>query len=345
VLGLGTGRRVVVCLVDGLGYELLSRHRDLAPFLTEQMGSRSPITAGFPSTTVASLGSVGTGMPPGTHGLVGYQVAVPGAGRLHNSLRWDGDVDPLTWQPHPTVFERAATAGVAVTQVGPAAFKQTGFTRAALRGASYRSANSVGERVADVASSAATGERSLVYVYFGDLDSTGHRRGCASESWRSELAHTDEIVERLWGALPPGVDLVVTGDHGMIDVPPEARVDADAVPALREGVALLGGEPRARYVYAQPGAGADVLAAWREVMDGRMWVLDREEAVAAGWFGATVAEQVRLRLGDVVAAASGNGAVVATRAEPLESRLVGMHGSLTADEMLVPLVVVRARTG
>lgn len=342
VLGLGAGRRTVVCLVDGLGYAALRRHADLAPFLVEHMGGRPPVTAGFPTTTVASLGSVGTGLPPGAHGLVGYQVAVPGTeGRLHNLLRWSGEVDPLEWQPRPTVFERADASGVAVTQVGPAAFKKTGFTRAALRGARYRAANSVGEWLSDAVAAAGEGDRSLVYVYLGDLDATGHRRGCTSRAWRTELAHTDGIVRRLRAALPADTDLLVTGDHGMVDVPDDARVDADTTAALRDGVAALGGEARARYVYARPGAAADVLATWAETMGDRMWVVSRDEAVAAGWFGPAVGPQVAERIGDVVAAAQGDAAVVASRTEPIESRLVGMHGSLTADELLVPLVVAR----
>jgi hypothetical protein len=123
----------------------------------------------------------------------------------------------------------------------------------------------------------------------------------------------------------------------MIDVPPEQRTDVAARPELRAGVAVLGGEPRARHVYAQPGAAADVLAAWREVLAGRAWVLGRDEAVEAGWFGA-VDPRVADRIGDVVAAMRGSSAVVSTAAEPNESALVGMHGSLTPSDQRVPLL-------
>ena len=168
---------------------------------------------------------------------------------------------------------------------------------------------------------------------------TGHAYGIASDAWRYELAHVDKLAEQLATGLPEGSVFHVTADHGMVDVGADDRVDVDAIPALREGVALLGGEPRARHVYAEPGAAADVLATWRELLGDRVCVLSRDEAIAQGWFG-EVAPEFEPRIGDVVAAPYGPTAVVATKTEPLESALVGMHGSLTQDEQLIPLLTL-----
>jgi hypothetical protein len=136
--------------------------------------------------------------------------------------------------------------------------------------------------------------------------------------------------------------MYVTADHGMVDVGPDDRIDADADGSpLRDGVALLGGEPRFRHVYTRPGAADDVLATWREVLGERAWVLPREEAVKEGWFGpagTAVSDVMAPRIGDVVAASAGSWAVTASQAEPLESTLIGMHGSLTAAEQLIPLL-------
>jgi hypothetical protein len=165
--------------------------------------------------------------------------------------------------------------------------------------------------------------------------------GCSSDAWRYHLGHVDKLAEQLAGALPPGTAMYVTADHGMVDVPAQDRVDADTVPGLREGVALLGGEPRARHVYTVPGAAADVLATWREVLGYRAWVVSRDEAIAEGWFG-PVAPQLAPRIGDVVAAPAGPFAVVATEADPRESELIGMHGSLTTADQLVPLLTLSA---
>ena len=337
VLGLPQAARVCLLVVDGLGWELLRAQRQAAPFLAALAETGCWLTAGFPATTVTSLSSLGTGRPPGQHGLVGYQVRVPATGGLLNALRWDKSVDPIAWQPGPTIFERAAAAGIGAFRVAAGAFRHSGLSVAAMRGADYRSADTLGALVAGAAAALAEAPRALAMVYTGDLDSTGHARGCASAAWRFQLSHVDLLAQQLATALPEGTALHITADHGMVDVPPEDRIDADTVPALRDGVALLGGEPRARHVYTMPGAAADVLAAWRSTLGDRAWIASREEAIDAGWFG-PVQARVADRIGDVVAAARGPSAVVATVTEPRESALVGMHGSLSATDQRVPLL-------
>ena len=341
VLGLPPARRACLLIVDGLGWELLRDHPAAAPFLSELARNSRPITAGFPSTTVTSLGSICTGRPPGQHGILGYQVAIPGENRLLNGLRWDASVDPLTWQPLPTVYERAAAAGIAAVHVTQGAFRGTGLTEAIMRGASFRPADSMGALAAQGAAAMNESPRALVTVYHGDLDNTGHMFGVGSDAWYNQLAHVDKLVEQLAGALPSGTMMYVTADHGMVDISADDKFDVDAHPELRSGLALLGGEPRARHLYARRGAAADILATWREVLGDRAWVLPRDEAISEGWFGPVDAAMI-CRIGDVVAAAGGSLALVATQAEPRESRLVGMHGSLTPAEQLVPALMYPA---
>ena len=336
-LGLAPSSRACLLLVDGLGWDLLRSHRSAAPFLSGLAETGCWLTAGFPATTATSLGSLGTARPPGQHGLLGYQVRVPDTGQLLNELRWDKAVDPVRWQPGPTIFERTAAAGIAAIRVAAGAFRQSGLSIAAMRGADYHAADTPGALVAGTAAALAAERRALALVYTGDLDATGHAWGCESPAWLFQLAHVDRLAEQLAGALPTGAVLYVTADHGMVDVPPDQRTDADAIAELRAGVALLGGEGRARHVYAEPGAAADVLAAWQSVLGDRAWVVSRDEAVEAGWFGPVDGWSAG-RIGDVVAAARGRSAVVAMQAEPRESALVGMHGSLTPAEQRVPLL-------
>jgi hypothetical protein len=323
--------------VDGLGWELLRAHPAAAPFLSELAVTGRAVTAGFPATTVTSLTSLGTGLAPGMHGMLGYQVAVPGTGRLLNGLRWDSRIDPVAWQPSQTIYQRARAAGVGAYRVAASVLQKTGFSVAAMRGADYWPADGLGALAAQAAAALAESDRGLVTVYHAELDGTGHAFGCGSEAWVLHLAHVDRLAEHLAGALPPGTAMHVTGDHGMVDVTMAEKIDVDAVPGLLDGVALLGGEPRARHVYAKPGAAGDVLTAWREVLGSRAWVASREEAVADGWFGPTDPAFLD-RIGDVVAAPAESWALVATQAEPLESALIGMHGSLTPADQLVPLL-------
>lgn len=343
VLGIDGPDKVCLLLVDGLGDRLLRAHAVAdAPYLAGLLAGARTLTAGFPSTTATSLASIGTGLPPGQHGMLGYQVAIPGTGRLLNALRWDKAVDPYDWQPTPTAFARAEQAGVAVHQIGPRAFRGSGLTEAALRGARYVAAETPGDVVAAALAALADPGPGLIYAYLAELDHTGHLRGCRSPAWRHQLAVVDRVVERLATGLPAGSLLCITGDHGMVDVDPVDRVDVDAVPDLAAGVTLLAGEPRARAVHARPGAADDVLATWQQLLGDRAWVVPGEQAVAEGWYG-PLDPRFRDRIGDVISAAHGPLAVVATRAEPHESRLIGVHGSLTADEQLVPLLTVDRR--
>ncbi|RFU84415.1 alkaline phosphatase family protein [Streptomyces triticagri] len=342
--------RNCVFLIDGLGWHQLLAHPDEAPFLNSLIassrgGTGSPITAGFPATTATSLASVGTGLPPAAHGLPGYTVRNPATGALMNQLRWNPWTPPHSWQPYPTLFSRADAAGVHTAQVSSPTFRDTPLTKVALSGGNFHGRLSGEERMDLAAVQLAAGDRSLVYTYYSEVDGKGHRYGVDSDAWRGQLIHVDRLAQRLAEQLPPRSALYVTADHGMIDIPfdEQSRIDFDEDWELSAGVALLGGEGRARHVYAVPGAEADVLTCWREVLGEQFWVAGREEAIDAGWFGppGTCDERVHGRLGDVIAAARDDVLIIASEREPKESAMVGNHGSMTPAEQLVPLLEVR----
>jgi len=148
-------------------------------------------------------------------------------------------------------------------------------------------------------------------------------------------------VEQLARHVPSGQALFVTADHGMVNVRPEQRVDVADRPELLEGVRFLGGEPRARHVYARPGADEDVVATWREILGDRMWVLSGSEAIQAGWFGPRVRPEIAERVGSVVAAAFALVGVFQRAVDPMLASLLGQHGSMTAPEQDVPLLEFR----
>ena len=337
---LGGARRVAVLLVDGLGADLLRAHPDLAPTLAALASPVGDLQAPCPSTTPVSLATLATGLPPGSHGILGFVTAVPGEDRTLNHVQWADDPDPDTWQARRTVFEQADDAGVAVTAVGPYVYAGSGLTRAVYRGAAYPGAVGHGDLAAQIVDALEAAPRSLVYGYLAELDLTGHVRGIDSAAWRVQLALIDRVVEQVVDGLPDDAALLVTADHGMLDVPADTRLDLDDRPDLADGVRLLAGEPRARYVHTEPGAAADVLARWREELGSRAWVAGREEAVASGIFG-PVDEGLAARIGDVVALARGTWALTASRRDPGPSRLAAYHGSLTQTELAIPLLAAR----
>jgi len=349
-LGLYPARGVCLLLVDGLGWLSLRKHPQDAPFLTSLTEGSEPITAGFPATTATSVATIATGVPAGQHGIVGYTFATP-EGDLINALSWHthsgGRVDlrerfvPEDIQPQPTALERAAASGVRVTLAVPHLHRNSGLNRAVLRGADFQGVHTLGDLASNALAAVSGSERSLCYAYYGDLDLLGHFYGVGSLPWRLQLAHVDRLAAVIAEGLPPGAQLVVIADHGMVTVPEEGKLDFDTEPALQAGVRLLGGDARARYVYTEPGATDTVLATWRELIGDRAWIRARDEAVAAGWFGPVVEPHIRGRIGDLIVAARTDFAIVQSHVTPELSRLIGHHGSLTADEQLVPLLVYR----
>lgn len=339
VLGLGEARHAVVLLIDGLGARLLARHPDDAPFLTEAARQGpGPIATVFPSTTATALGSLGTGAPPGAHGIVGSSFLLPETGQVLAPLQWGEDPHPLGVQPRATVFELAARSGVRVATVGPAAYARSGLTRAALRGGQYLPADDLASRVAAVRGACDSREPSLTYAYWPELDRIGHGSGVASADWRAALRRADGLASAIAGAMGPDSTLIVTADHGMVDVTERIALEAD--PRLTAGVRCIAGEPRVRHVYAAGGDVAGTAGRWREALGDRATILTRDEVADRGLLG-PLDEDIADRVGDLVAIAA-DGVALASTVDPTVSGLIGQHGALTEDEMLVPAIVVRA---
>lgn len=337
-LGLPAAERIVVVLADGLGHVNLGERAGHAPFLRGLLGGSAPLLSTFPSTTATAVGSFGTGLVPGATGMLGYTVRDPATGRLGNVVSWTDLPAPEQWQPEPSVLAGLAAAGVRTTSVGLRRFEGSGMTRAALRGSTYRGVDSARDRVA--ATVAALREPGLVYLYWGEVDKVGHRHGWGSWQWGDELASLDRHLADLARLLPAGTVLAVTADHGMVDVDPTRRWDVATDPTLGADVELVAGEQRAAHVHLV--AGSDPVAArdrWATTLGDCALVVTRDEAVEAGWFG-PVREAVRPVIGDLVVAMRHRATVVDSRTQtPASLALVGVHGSLTPAEMLVPWLV------
>lgn len=343
VLEVPTAHTAVVVLIDGLGATALARRSGHAPYLRSLTPLAPEVRSGFPSTTAVSLAGLGTGTLPGEHGLVGWQVRLPGTDRLLNHLSWAGGPHPTTYQPLPTLLERAARAGVRVSTVAKPEFEGSGLTRAVLRGGRFVPARTLEERVRATIREAARAhehpQRALIYVYAGEVDRAGHEHGPDSLAWGAVLEEVDAAVADLARALPPDTSLTVTADHGMVEAPEALRRDLAYDTGLDDGVALLGGEPRVPYAYCRPGAAQEVLHRWRALLgEDAEHVLSRAELIETGWLG-PVREEVAGRIGDVVAVLKGGATVLDSRLlRPQVVALHGHHGGLSDEETLIPLL-------
>jgi hypothetical protein len=353
-LNLPPASRVCVVLADGLGRNLLKQKSAHTPFLRSVLQSGQGeipvwLDSTFPTTTAAALSSFGTGLPPGQHGLVGYDVLDPEQDKVVNMLgNWDAGVEPAAWQPFPTVFERAA-GSVDVVTVSLPQFGDSPMTRASLKGGRFVSGITSHARTAAAAEAMAAAGPSLMYFYVNDLDKAGHRHGCQSEQWEHQLEELDATVKRLNASLPAGTTVLLTADHGMLDVPEQQRIDFAADPSLIDGVRHTAGEPRMVHLYLESGidnAGRQrLLESWRGRFGDRIWAFTREDAIAAGLFG-EVRPAVVPRIGDIMIAVRDTLALYDTRrARPAAMEVVGQHGSLTKAEREVPLLYFAADGG
>lgn len=342
-IDLPHSQRYVLVLVDGLGHEVLQQALSIAPYCASLFGDAAKLTATVPSTTATSLTSLGTGVTPAVHGIVGYSFRDPHTGVVFNSLQWNTLTEPELLQQSTTWFERLTHAGHASHAVVPIRFDGSGLTRSALRGqvvSGMVREDDEDDLVARTVAASRAGERSLVYVYERMLDHTGHAHGVNHDYWRSQLVRIDAMLERLREELDDDVVLLVTGDHGMVDVPEDRKIILENHPELVEGVDQCGGEGRFRQLYTtDPEA---VAKRWADWLGDRAWVRTREQAITEGWFGGAPSVEIAGRIGDVVAAMRGDWAVMSTTL-PGEMALVGMHGSLTSAEMVVPLLIDEGR--
>ncbi|MGO4782260.1 alkaline phosphatase family protein [Cryobacterium sp. W22_MBD10_FK3] len=339
-LGLPPAGKAIVVLADGLGVSSLRARAGHARFLTAHLAKTDVVDGVFPATTAAGIASLTTGVAPGTHGLVGYRVLDAQNDRVVNQLTgWDERMEPTRWQNQPTVFERAGETGIPSFAVGPKRFTESGFSQAVLRGATYEPAETVGARFAAARALFDAHPRALIYLYVPELDISAHAHGWESGRWLAQLESLDAETNRFNATLRHDEGMLLTADHGVVDVPGAKQVLFDTVPALVSGVRHIGGDPRCLQLYTETGVDADALAeAWRAVEGERAWIFTRAEAVAAGLFG-TVRPEALDRIGDVIVAARKLVAYYDSR-EPNQSArsMIGQHGSLTDEELRVPVI-------
>ena len=333
-LGLEEAKAAVVILVDGLGLIPLMDHLGHARNLR---GFRDQIHTAYsvvPSTTAAGITACGTGQLPGRTRMVGYSVLH--GERLFNLLAFTDGIDPTRWQECPTFFEQLSAASVPCATILPSKFAGSGLTSAALRGARFVPATSWEERCQAAIDQIRSGTK-LVYLYWSDIDAAGHAHGVGSSQWSDALEDFDAGLGRFLSALPDDVRVVLTADHGMVNIDFDRLYNVAELSPLSQGVRAVAGETRAVHVHCLPGTNElQVRNRWEEFLGEDAWVVGADELPELIGTGPGLAES-----GDFVVFSRGRGGVVDSRTQSSGAMtLIGVHGSLTPDEMLIPLAVL-----
>lgn len=354
-LQLPGARSAILLLVDGLGLEQLQQFSAHAPFLRRvmqrQTDAQTELSTIYPSTTAAALSSLGTGLTPGEHGLVGYDVYDPDRDTVINQLGgWDERTDPQIWQPAPTIFEQlneqrlAGEHHIEPVAVSLAAFEDSALTRASLQGPRFIGQDTLTARF-NRAAREADQPGALIYLYANELDKAGHQYGPGSNEWLEVLEELDAQARRLVRKLPQGTLVAVTGDHGMIEVKEEHRIDYATDDELVEHISHTAGEPRMVQLHFKSSASTSqrerTIVAWQRRYGDQAWVVTRQQAIDAGWFG-PVSSRVHPRLGDLIVSGFAPIALYdSRRAAPHSFAMVGHHGAPTSAEVRVPWLIIQ----
>ena len=333
--------RVGVVVIDGLGSDLLLDHAGHARFLGSTLTTRGTVVhSGLPSTTASALASITTGQPAGTHGLLGYQLRDPETAQLVNHLKpFPPGVQPEKWQSVPTVFERAMTHSIASIAVGESRFSGTDFSQAILRGARFSASSKLDEHLQLVREFFDDHDEAIAYLYWPALDRIGHQMGVAHSNWVDGLETVDAFAKTLSSLLRPGEAMVVTADHGMVDVREGDHLVVASDDPLRAEVQMWAGEPRLVQLYLHEGVSTDSFAKQLQLRLGvAATVLTRSQAIERELFDSLRANH-HARLGDVMVFAEGSSAIYDELTASDQSRkMVGQHGSWRTRETSVPVI-------
>lgn len=350
----------VVVLIDGLGAQLLAEHRAEAPALRRLAAQTRIIRTVFPATTATALATLMTGASPLRHGIIGYRGLIGAvAGErprptplVINQLTGHSGLDPADW----VLATADVPAARPLVQVAPEWHRGSHLSRALYPDFTMRTYRRRDERVDAVVAAVrgphADGRGPLVYVHLDEVDHAGHYYGPGSAPWREALAEVDAEVASLLRRLPRGTRLHLTADHGMVPASSGSVIDLAADTELDQHLQVVAGDPRAPQLCVR-GDGAEriersaqVAVLLAERTDGAASVVDRAGMLRGGLLGppedaARVDHRLQSRLGDLLVLFSGPHMLTDSRLRaPDHPPETGVHGALTAEESLVPLIRV-----
>ncbi len=340
-LELPAAQSAVVVLVDGLGSQNLASASAHARFLGRHSTSETSLTTVFPSTTAAALASLTTGTTPGQHGMTGYKVRNPESGDVVNLLTGLGVFpEPSAWITRQPLYSRAQENGITPTVVAHPRFADTPLTKVIHAGAVQLSSKTLDERVQAVLSTLKQPGKHLVILYISELDELAHNKGVNSPEWAASLESVDGALKTLSEQLPTDAGMIVTADHGVLDIPASKHFLYGTDLEHMEHISEVGGEPRCLQLYFSEEATvndrAAALTVWRRDWSELAWVLSKDEVLESGLYG-VVDTAVLSRLGDIFVLAKKDVAFYDERDHLLKGRnMIGQHGGVSAIELSIP---------
>jgi hypothetical protein len=331
--GLPKVKNSLVIMVDGLGLQNLRKYPGHSTFLQKHINKTSKAYSAFPSTTAASIVSLATGVSPSEHGFIGYKIYNRESTTSVNLLT---GVDSKDFQRYLRVRRISETTDVIV--VSRPEYQNSGFSSATFGAAKFVSAENMESRFDLALGELNTGSGKLIYLYIPELDQAAHRYGCNSRNWIELLELLDSLTKKLVSTANVNTGVLLTADHGVIDVPLENHIYLDECPVLAD-VVDVGGDPRASFIYFETGIDLDSrigeLNGW---LAGQAEAFSIEDLVANGVYSADVLQHKSVLPDCVVLAGTNSVCYHRSFAKPTSLKMIGQHGGLSEAEITVPLL-------
>lgn len=349
--------RVLLLVLDGMGYyhlkHLLAKYPDLLLNRLVDSGVMIPVTSVFPSTTVNALTSYSTGLTPQEHGMVGYRLYLKETAAITNMIRLsvlgneignsaiDAGIDPKTFLGAPTLYAQLRRVGVTSHILIGKYISRSGLSSIIYDEkekihpvVNFSDMLVVARRILQKANGA-----TFLSLYWGATDAIAHTYGPWTDEVTAELRSIDTALMRELVGRVKDTLIIICADHGFVPMRESDYHDISRIPELDHDLLLPPlGEPRASYLYLRDGSRKRVLAAINAHLTDGLVAIESETALASGLLGTgRVNPEVHNRIGDLIVVATGPGAILHPYKDAV--KLNGMHGGLTKEEMLVPLIV------
>lgn len=350
-------RRVVLLILDGLGYihlkRLLSKFPDMFLNRLIEQGAIIPLTSVFPSTTATALPSFSTGVTPQEHGMLGYRLYLKETASitnmiklspLGNSLRdsaLQAGIDEDNFLLPSTIFEQLRATGIEPHVIIKKAIAGSGLSRILYDGSAimHTAVNLSDMLVSTRDILNLENKKTFVSLYWGDTDAIAHVHGPWTDAFTAELLSIDSTLEHELLGRVKDTTILITADHGFVTMEDSDYVDITQFPEIYNNLVIPPvGDTRAAYLFVRAGKKDHVSSAISKAFGEDFICLDAKQAVDEGLFGiGEVLDASRDRIGDLVIASLGRKSLYYPYKD--SKKLRGMHGGLTPEEMLVPFIM------
>lgn len=359
---------VVLLVADGFGMNEWQRQKCVGLVKSiSSKGSVRPITTVFPSTTAAALTTLATGLTPQEHALPEWFVYLREVDSVVATLPFSfirdygretlrGHMRPRALFDGTTVFKKLRDAGVATYSFTNGSLVDTTYTKlvhGASRMVPYFGSSDMTASLRRTVESARG--PSFFYVYWSRVDTVEHHYGPNTDESELEASSISFVlqrgfVEKLSRSAARRTLLIVTADHGQINVNPDKTLYLNMYRSLVRsfrktelgGPITPAGNARDIFLYVEEDRKEEMLELLRRRLAGKATVLRTEDAIRAGLFGLNrPSRKFRDRVGNILVLPHGRRTIWYRGERGYELELLGHHGGLSKDEMTVPLAVGR----